>query len=73
MDVEFHPNLHFLTHQPNEPSGNAFQTYAIKCNSNIVRIELLPLVTNRVNMDTFYQRRILMKDQLGLMQGLVDS
>ena len=22
VDVEFHPNLHFLTHQPNEPSGN---------------------------------------------------
>ena len=22
VDVEFHPKLHFLTHQPNEPSGN---------------------------------------------------
>ena len=21
VDVEFYPNLHFLTHQPNEPSG----------------------------------------------------
>ena len=22
VDVEFHPKINFLTHQPNEPSGN---------------------------------------------------
>ena len=37
--------------------------------NDIVRIELSPLVTNRVNMDTIDQGRLLMKDQLRSMQG----
>ena len=36
VDVEFHPKLHFLTHQPNEPSGNNSYKAIPLFNSNLL-------------------------------------